>query len=204
MARLARVRKLYRDRPRPFRALKRWAKRPKGARRKESRFRTLQKWARKRKAAVKRGLRELWEHRRKAYRRKKRFYKKRADKRAEKKAKEEASGVSTFDGKPVASEWVPILDRVRATGLWSGALNSGWRDPAYSEQLCYSICGAPSCPGRCAGRSSGHSQIKIADGASVDVSDPSGFRRGLVAIGRADLHNALGAADPWHFSVTGR
>ena len=63
----------------------------------------------------------------------------------------------------------PYLDWARAHG-WQGTLNSGYRTPEYSEHLCKGICGAPSCPGRCAGRSSHHS-IRVKPGGSIDVSD---------------------------------
>jgi peptidoglycan hydrolase-like protein with peptidoglycan-binding domain len=80
-----------------------------------------------------------------------------------------AAGVATFDGKPVAAWLKPYLDWARAHG-WQGTLNSGYRTPEYSEHLCYGICGAPSCAGKCAGRSSHHS-IRVKPGGSVDVSD---------------------------------
>jgi hypothetical protein len=200
MNRLARIRKLYRERPRPFRALKRWARDRKGPRGKERRWRSLQKWARKRKAQVRAALRPAWERRRRHYRDRKAFFKAQADKAAE----QVADGLAQFDGKLVTADWAKLLARVRATGHWGGSVTSGYRSPEYSEQLCYAICGAPSCPGTCAGRASNHSKRSIAEGAAVDVSDPVGFRRGLVAVGRSDIHNALGSADPWHFSVSGR
>jgi hypothetical protein len=113
------------------------------------------------------------------------------------------SGVSSFDGKPVASWLVPYLKWARADG-WRGGLSSGWRDPVYSEQLCYKICGRPSCPGRCAGRSSNHSGSVKPRGA-IDVSDPSTFAEKMKKCPYSPkLFNALGAADPWHFSSTGR
>src|SRR5919112_567180 len=80
-----------------------------------------------------------------------------------------AAGVATFDGKPVAAWLKPYLDWARAHG-WQGTLNSGYRTPEYSEHLCYGICGSPSCPGKCAGRSSHHS-IRVKPGGSIDVSD---------------------------------
>jgi peptidoglycan hydrolase-like protein with peptidoglycan-binding domain len=80
-----------------------------------------------------------------------------------------AAGVATFDGKPVAAWLKPYLDWARAHG-WQGTLNSGYRTPEYSEHLCYGMCGAPSCPGKCAGRSSHHS-IRVKPGGSIDVSD---------------------------------
>ncbi len=80
-----------------------------------------------------------------------------------------AAGVATFDGKPVAAWMKPYLDWARAHG-WQGTLNSGYRTPEYSEHLCHGICGAPSCPGKCAGRSSHHS-IRVKPGGAIDVSD---------------------------------
>ena len=84
-----------------------------------------------------------------------------------------------------------------------GTLNSGWRDPAHSERLCFDICGAPRCPGRCAGRSSNHSgHIKPA--GSIDVSNPAQFGELMQKCPyEPRLINRLGAKDPWHYSVSG-
>lgn len=113
------------------------------------------------------------------------------------------SGVTTFDGRPVAKWLKPYLEWAREQG-WRGTLNSGWRDPRYSESLCYQICGRPSCPGRCAGRASNHSGSTPGRGA-VDVSDYHTFgnlmRRCPI---EPRIHNVLGAADPVHFSASGR
>jgi peptidoglycan hydrolase-like protein with peptidoglycan-binding domain len=121
-------------------------------------------------------------------------------------AKESAAprpGVATFDGKPVAAWLKPYLVWARSNG-WQGGLNSGWRDPAYSEQLCRNMCGAPSCPGKCAGRTSNHAG-SVKPAGAVDVSDYARFgdlmRRCPL---RPQIHNALGARDPVHFSVSGR
>lgn len=113
-------------------------------------------------------------------------------------------GVTTFDGRPVARWMVKYLEFARNRG-WRGTLNSGWRDPAFSEQLCFRMCGAPSCPGRCAGRASNHSGSKAPQGA-LDVSDFAKFGQ-LMARSDAPnprIFNALGARDPVHFSASGR
>lgn len=112
-------------------------------------------------------------------------------------------GVGTYDGKPVANWLIPYLDWARKHG-WSGQLVSGWRDPVYSEHLCYEICGAPSCPGRCAGRASNHSGSDKPRGA-VDVSDYATFGSLMRTCPHEPrIFNALGAQDPVHFSATGR
>lgn len=109
--------------------------------------------------------------------------------------------VVQWEGKPVV-EWIAYwLERSRKAG-WTGGVNSGYRSPEYSEQLCYEICGAPSCPGRCAGRSSNHTQKGYPNGA-VDVSEPEQFGQIQVRIG-SPLKNLLGSADPWHYSASGR
>ena len=112
-------------------------------------------------------------------------------------------GVATFDGRQVAAWLKPYLDFARDNG-WQGTLNSGFRDPEHSEQVCMAMCGAPSCPGRCAGRSSNHSGSSKPQGA-LDVSD---FGRFGELMKRCPLEprifNALGALDPVHFSATGR
>ena len=113
------------------------------------------------------------------------------------------AGVATFDGRPVAAWMKPYLVWARNQG-WRGTLNSGWRSPAYSEQLCRNICGAPSCPGRCAGRASNHAG-SVKPAGSLDVSDYARFgelmRRCPL---EPRIHNALGARDPVHFSYSGR
>jgi hypothetical protein len=113
-----------------------------------------------------------------------------------------AHGVGYFDGVPVANWLIPYLRWARRNG-WIGHVNSGWRDPNYSEHLCYVICGAPRCPGRCAGRSSNHAGSDKPRGA-VDVSDYYRFGQLMRRCPlRPHIFNALGARDPVHFSATG-
>ncbi len=110
-------------------------------------------------------------------------------------------GVTTFDGVRVAKWMVPYLQWARDHG-WAGRLVSGWRDPAYSEKLCYAICGAPRCPGLCAGRSSNHSGSAKPYGA-VDVSHYDSFKGLMLRCPyRPLLINRL-SRDPVHFSVSG-
>jgi hypothetical protein len=82
-------------------------------------------------------------------------------------------GVSSFDGHPVATWLRRYLVWAREHG-WRGQLISGWRSPERSEQLCFETCGRPTCPGRCAGRASNHSETQKPGGA-VDVSDYARF-----------------------------
>jgi hypothetical protein len=113
-----------------------------------------------------------------------------------------ASGVSTFDGKPVATWLRPYLVWARAHG-WKGTLNSGWRDPVYSESLCRAMCGAPSCPGRCAGRASNHSGSVKPRGA-LDVSDYWRFGQLMRQCPYSPrIFNAL-PRDLVHYSASGR
>jgi hypothetical protein len=194
----------------PLDAIWKWAKRPKRARQKSNRFKAAQAWAadkvelaRKHKLG---GVRE-WIKRRKIYRRKKAFYDHRADKHAADQIAYPESGVVVPDRpwnpsrKPVAAWMVPKIDAAWNKG-WRGIVNSGYRSPEYSTQLCYQICGAPSCPGTCAGASSNHTKAGYPNGA-VDVSNPSSFAAASRAAGTG-LWNALGSADPWHFSMSGR
>lgn len=109
------------------------------------------------------------------------------------------SGVGTYDGKPVAKWIIPWLEKSRAAG-WAGHVTSGYRTPEYSESLCMEMCGAPSCPGTCAGRSSNHSGTTYPHGA-VDVTDETNFGRIQRQIG-SPLRNAL-PSDRVHFSVSG-
>jgi hypothetical protein len=192
---LDRIRRVFRDATKPLGSLWKWATSAPNPRQKSKRFKALSTWARKKWSQARGESRHVWDLRKATYRRKYRYFKKKADKPAP------PNGVGTFDGKPVAAWWVPILAQARKSGLWGGTLTSGYRTPAYSQQLCYQICGAPSCPGRCAGTSSNHT--KLDSSAAVDVSDPAGFARAMQAQGNG-IFNALGAADPWHFSRSGR
>lgn len=111
-------------------------------------------------------------------------------------------GVSHFDGRPVAKCAVPLLTWARKNG-WHGRLVSGWRDPKYSQSLCYNMCGRPSCPGRCAGLSSNHVGSSPARFA-MDVSDYANFGRIIAHCPlQPKVHNSLGARDPVHFSPSG-
>lgn len=112
------------------------------------------------------------------------------------------SGFATFDGKTVGAWMVPWLQKSRAAG-WHGVVVSGVRTPAYSIQLCYNMCGAPSCPGRCAGASSNHNMLPSQGypHGALDVSDYYNFESIQFRIG-SPLRNNL-PIDPVHFSVSG-
>lgn len=87
---------------------------------------------------------------------------------------------------------------------WDGELSSGYRSPEYSDSLCRAMCGAPSCPGRCAGRASNHSQVGPPNWGAIDVfPDYVKFEQIQKAIG-SPLKNELDSRDPVHFSYTGR
>jgi hypothetical protein len=110
-------------------------------------------------------------------------------------------GVTKFDGVPVAKVAVPILQWCRQHG-WHGRLVSGYRTPAYSESLCYRMCGRPSCPGKCAGRSTNHSG-NTPQRFAVDVSDYGSFRSVVARCPvRPRIYNDL-PIDPVHFSPNG-
>jgi hypothetical protein len=106
------------------------------------------------------------------------------------------------DGRQVCGWMAGWVQRIRAAG-WDGTVVSGVRTPAYSEQLCYQMCGAPSCPGRCAGRASNHNATTCAyPQGALDVSDYVEFGYLARKLG-APFHNSLGPADPVHFSASG-
>jgi hypothetical protein len=120
----------------------------------------------------------------------------------EDKQKPPTRGIRTVDGKPVAAWIAHYVLKAREEGLWDGYVVSGYRSPEYSEQICYQMCGAPSCPGRCAGRSSEHSQqIKPRGAVDVDLAHRDQFARAMQRLG-APLRNAL-PNDPNHFSASG-
>lgn len=82
----------------------------------------------------------------------------------------DGDGLIMIDGKQVAKEVGEEVLRIRKAGRWHGYVVSGYRTPAYSQQLCYGICGRPSCPGLCAGTSSNHTRKGGRQGA-VDLTD---------------------------------
>lgn len=111
-----------------------------------------------------------------------------------------AKGVATYNGKQVAAWMVPWLKKAEQAG-WDGCLSSGYRTPQYSESLCQDMCGAPSCPGTCAGTSSNHSGKNYPAGA-IDVCNPANFEAAGAKVKGFPLKNDL-PADPVHFSFTG-
>lgn len=117
--------------------------------------------------------------------------------------------LETLDGHQVPGWIAEILKAARNSGNWEGYVISGYRTPAYSESLCRAMCGAPSCPGRCAGRSSNHACPPSGKGSpyegAVDVTDSAGLQRYC----RAHNHPLHGNGemlpyDTPHFSNTGR
>lgn len=119
--------------------------------------------------------------------------------------------ISTFEGVSVAA-WmvgkdvgpdgshINWLQKIRDAG-WHGTVVSGARTAAHSEELCFAMCGQPSCSGTCAGRSSNHVvDAGFPDGA-VDVSEYTVFGQKAREVG-APLINDL-PADPVHYSPSG-
>jgi hypothetical protein len=103
-----------------------------------------------------------------------------------------------FTGRPVRASLYPHLVWARQHG-WRGVVTSGYRTPAYSQSLCYAMCGRPSCPGRCAGTSSNHVRT------AIDVSDYGTFGQLMKKCPhKPRIYNALGARDPVHYSPNGR
>lgn len=111
-------------------------------------------------------------------------------------------GVVLYDGVPCAAIAVPILNWCREHG-WNGVLVSGWRSPHYSRGLCIKMCGAPSCPGMCAGESSNHVGVSSSRFA-LDVTEYSDFENIVVKCQlKPRIKNLLDARDPVHFSPSG-
>jgi GH25 family lysozyme M1 (1,4-beta-N-acetylmuramidase) len=125
-------------------------------------------------------------------------------KRHAKKEREAAQrkGVIVFDGKPCPTWIATILRQARVKG-WNGVVVSGVRTTAHSIELCHQMCGAPSCPGKCAGASSNHNADEpVEDGeGAVDCSDFINLANVLQRMG-APLKNDL-PRDLVHFSRSG-
>lgn len=97
-------------------------------------------------------------------------------------------------------EMVNWLQRSVAHG-WDGRVVSGYRSPEYSRSLCRSMCGADSCPGRCAGTASNHVGLTYPNGAIDVYPDYVRFTQIQRDIG-SPLRNNL-PNDRNHFSVSG-
>lgn len=125
----------------------------------------------------------------------------RLERKHAKEAMHPTSGVTNFDGRPCAAWLVPYLEWAREHG-WHGWLVSGYRTPAYSEHLCWGICGAPRCPGLCAGTSSNHTK-NVKPGGALDVSDYVKFGEVIARCPyEPRIFNNL-PRDKVHFSATG-
>lgn len=119
-------------------------------------------------------------------------------------------GLVHYDGEMLPGWIAEIDERARKSGVWQGRVISGVRSPEYSEHLCIIMCGHPTCPGRCAGRSSNHACPPSGRGVKYegaeDVTDPAGLQRYCREHGEP-LHGdgeVLGSADINHFSHSGR
>jgi hypothetical protein len=201
------LRKQWRRRLKPLGFLWKWAKR--GKRKGEvSRWVALKHWAAHREEAARKrhdwkAMRK-WHRIRLVYRRRMRR-KIRWIKHHPHEDPPKAAGTTLIDGRAVPNWMVPKLKEIRARGRWRGYVVSGFRTPAYSESLCRAMCGAPTCPGRCAGRYSNHAcppsaTCQAYEGA-IDVSDYITFAAEAHAVG-APFYNAL-PFDRVHFSHSG-
>ena len=121
--------------------------------------------------------------------------------RQHERAHQVVDGVAMFDRRPVAAWMKPYLEFARSKG-WQGTLTSGFRAPEHSEELCFQICGQPSCNGLCAGKSSNHSG-KVKPRGAIDVSDHARFGQLMLQCPlEPRIFNDL-PSDRVHFSTTG-
>lgn len=205
-----RIRKIFATRKNPMRKLWKWAHAPEALARVMQRWRALKEWARNKAKIAGRNKnnpeRKWWLKRQKGYDDKYDAVRKRFLASHKDPDPPPTDGVITPEApwnpyrRPIAAWIVPWLYKSWSAG-WRGAVISGYRSPAYSQQLCYQICGAPSCPGTCAGTSSNHTKTGNLQGA-IDVSDYYTFAAVQAKIG-SPLFNALPNDRP-HFSATGR
>lgn len=108
-----------------------------------------------------------------------------------------------IDGKAVQPWFAPWVKKIRDRGRWKGWVNSGIRTAAYSESLCYAMCGHPTCPGKCAGIYSRHNEQLPQEQrpGALDVTDYYTFADEARAVG-APFFNDL-PSDRVHFSRDG-
>lgn len=107
-----------------------------------------------------------------------------------------AAGTRRFDGVPVATWIVTVLQWARNHGEWTGKVTSGWRDP--SEV----VTPSPGLPVAPQGQSN-HGKTAWPGGA-VDVSDPDGLEAALKHYPKfPTLVRGTAIGDPIHFSARG-
>lgn len=116
--------------------------------------------------------------------------------------------IVSFDGEQLPHWIADILTAARNSGVWSGECISGIRTVAESIALCEAMCGASSCPGRCAGAATNHTAPPTHTGVpyegAADCTDPYG----LEAYCRSHNEPLIGdgivlPADINHFSHVG-
>lgn len=87
--------------------------------------------------------------------------------------------IVTFDGEQLPRWIADILKQARESGIWKGECISGIRTVAESIALCQAMCGADSCPGRCAGAATNHTAPPTHTGkpfeGAADCTDPAGL-----------------------------
>lgn len=115
------------------------------------------------------------------------------------------AGTQIYDGRPVANWIAESNKKIRAGGI-SFTVISGYRTKEESRQLCRNMCGADTCPGRCAGIGTNHAcpwtfTCKPFEGAEDIVGDIIGFENYCYQHG-INLHNHL-PFDRNHHSASG-
>ena len=145
----------------------------------------------KKRRALEKSLEDLKEHR-------KEFREEQAEARSQ--YEKGSTKIVVMDGKSIVEDLAYWLDKARDSG-WHGVVVSGYRTPEYSQSLCYNMCGAPACPGKCAGMASNHAKTTY-PGPAADVTDYYNCETVLARIG-APYWNDL-PYDPVHMSRSGR
>lgn len=116
--------------------------------------------------------------------------------------------IVVVDGKPVSAEVAQEFLRVRndPRSQAEPVIVSGYRTPQHSQDLCFGICGHPSCPGLCAGLSSNHTKKSCLGSGqrlgAVDITDYIRFAQDCRRCG-SWLENHL-PRDLVHFSDSGQ
>ncbi len=114
------------------------------------------------------------------------------------------TGLMWLNGRAVPRWIYDDLMKAKARGWW-GIVVSGVRTTKLSISLCWAMCGAPFCRGRCAGASSNHNAdppYAYPDGA-VDVTDYFKLDEICDKYDDMRIQNNL-PADRVHFSASGR
>jgi hypothetical protein len=100
-----------------------------------------------------------------------------------------------FDGHELPRWMAEINQEARDAGYWNGYTFSGRRSKEYSQSLCENMCGATTCPGRCAGIYTNHCGPPTYQGVEYEGAQDASDSAGLIRFCRAKNKPMRGAGE---------